>query len=454
MRKLITAIPFFAVNLLYAQQATTMPAQAAAKPVHDYVRCINMEEQEKMLEAKDPGRKARLDLAVAMSKRWIENQSINRVAQVETQYTIPVAVHIIWNSNKPTEVITVQQVRRQIKVLNDDYNRLNKDTSKTPSAFRPAAASFHITFCLAQTTPWGQPSDGVIYKQTNVNSFTNDDAVKYPSLGGDTIWDPNKYLNIWVCNLSGGLLGYSEFPTMPLDNTFGSVIFFEAIGDSGDLPLPAYNLGRTVTHEVGHLLNLHHPWGDDGGLCPGSGGTDDGCADTPPEGNNKNDGFGDGGGPTFNAPHFPYTDNCSTVSPGIMFQNYMEYTNDSCMNLFTNDQYAIALATIHGPLATLVTSNACTLPLNVTDPIFNNSVNIYPNPSYTGMFSVAIGLTNIGHVNVEVYNVLGQTVDSWSSDNAQNTVYDLNLSSQPNGLYFARIYNNDFSVVKKIMINR
>jgi len=420
---------------------------------HSYVRCLDMEKYELFLEKQDPGRKARRDAAMKQMAKWTELHGLKRTDSVAS-YTIPIVFHVLWNSATPAEKISLAQLKRQIEVLNRDYNRINADTIDTPGPFKPAATSFNISFCLAQTDPNGKPTTGVVYKQTSTTSFSySNNAAKLPYLGGDTIWDPNKYLNIWICNLSGGLLGYSEFPTKPLDNTFGSVIFYEAVGDSGYLPLPAYNLGRTITHEIGHLLDLHHPWGDDGGLCPGSGGTDDGCADTPPEGNNLNDGYGQGWGPTFGCPPFPYTDNCSTTSPGIMFENYMEYSNDSCMNLFTKDQYTIASAALSGPLAILVTSTACTAPSSIQEYIFNASVNVYPNPS-PGKFNVAVSLSDPSHLNIEVISVLGQTIQTLNSDNANGKTYSLDLSAQPEGLYFVKISNTSFSIVKKIMVSR
>jgi len=452
MYRIVLPILFIATTLANAQQKST--SQSDSLPVKKYVRCINMTDYEQMLEQRDTTRKARRMAAETMMSKWIANQSTERIASVQTEYSMPIVFHVLWNSDSVHEKISLAQIRRQVQVLNHDYTRSNQDAVNTPAAFASVAASFHLMFCLAKTDPSGNPTTGVVYKQTSATSFSQGtDWVKYPSHGGDTIWNPQKYLNIWICNLNGGILGYSELPTSPLDNTFGSVILFQAVGDSGYLPLQDYNLGRTITHEVGHLLNLHHPWGDDGGLCPGSGGTDDGCADTPPEGNDKNDGFGDGGGPTFNAPVFPYTDNCSTVSPGIMFENFMEYTNDNVMNLFTNDQYTIALATIAGPLANVAASSTCTF-TGIPEYEFNNSINVYPNPSYTGRFNVSIGLTNFAHINALVYNILGQTVDSWSSDAVSDKIYDLDLSNQPNGLYFVKLYNSDFSIVKKIMINR
>jgi hypothetical protein len=448
--RLVVIYLLLLVTVSVAAQDSILPAAAQ----YHYVRCLNMEQEELLLQKQDPTRKTRRDAALKMiNDKLTEYRSFKHLDSV-TEYTIPIVFHVVWNSATPAEKISLAQIKRQIEVINRDYNRLNSDTTKTPVPFQSVASSFHITFCLAQTDPNGNPTTGVVYKQTSETVFSYlNNAVKFPSAGGDTIWNPDKYLNIWVCNLGGSLLGYSEFPTNPLDNTFGSVILYKAIGDSGYLPLPAYNLGRTVSHEIGHLLNLHHPWGDDGGACPGSGGTDDGIADTPPEGNNKNDGYGDGTGPTYNGPPFPYMDNCSTTSPGIMFQNYMEYTNDSCMNLFTKDQYAVALAAIAGPLSKLVASNTCTAPNAIQEVLFNNSINIYPNPT-SGKFNIQIGLTNFVHINLEVMNVMGQSITEWSSSKISNNTYSLDLSGQPNGLYFVRITDGTFSIVRKIMVSR
>jgi hypothetical protein len=123
------------------------------------------------------------------------------------------------------------------------------------------------------------------------------------------------------------------------------------------------------------------------------------------------------------------------------------------MNLFTQDQYTIAEATINGPLAQLVTSTTCTAPDAVEEYLFTTSVTIFPNPS-SGKFTVSINLTNFTHVNLEVLNVLGQTVATWNSDKQTNNSYALDLSSQPNGLYFVKITNGTYSTVKKIMVSR
>ena len=154
---------------------------------------------------------------------------------------------------------------------------------------------------------------------------------------------PQRYFNIWICNLGGGVLGYAQFPWQGINNTYGVVVHYCTVKGT----CPPYDSNRTVVHEVGHALGLYHIWGDDGGACTGS----DQVSDTPNQAN-----------ATFGCPSFPKTDACSPLSPGIMFMNYMDYSDDSCMNLFTQGQKTRMQAAINTYLTNLVSSNVCTSP--------------------------------------------------------------------------------------------
>lgn len=452
MRKLLIVLILLKAFNLTAQQhgfAFTGDTLRLHTDKNGFVRCATMEHQA-YLEQQDPTYKAKLDKAQEQMDNWLKSRRADS-ATTDTEYNIPIVVHVLWNDT--SQKISVAQVESQIPVLNACYNRQNKDTVNTPAPFKPVAANMHITFCLASVDPYGNPTNGIVYKYTTVTSFYYGfNTMKYPSIGGDTAWDVNRYLNIWVCNLQGGALGFSEFPTSPLNNTFGSAVYYQAFGTTGNLLVP-FNQGGTATHEIGHLLNLHHTWGDDGGLCPSqNGGHDDGVADTPPEGNGNIDTYtnnGNSNGATYGCPTFPYLDNCSNTYPGIMFNNYMEYTNDSCYNLFTNDQKAIAMAAIHGPLAKLVQSNAC-VPLGINELSSNTNINIYPNPS-TGNFTVRIlGVYEQAYI-ADVYNMLGEKV--YSSTEAHNTI-TLNLNNCSNGVYLLRLSDEHSSIVKKLVIDR
>ena len=235
--------------------------------------------------------------------------------------TIPVVFHVLYNT--AAQNIADSFCIAQIAQLNLDYARLNTDAANTPAPFAAVAANTNIQFCLAVRDPNGAATTGIIHKATTVTSFSTNDAAKYSAQGGDNAWPAASYLNIWSCNLGGGLLGYSQFPGGAAA-TDGCVILYNSIG-SMLRPTTAtpYNLGRTVTHEVGHWLNLYHIWGDDGGACTGS----DNCADTPNQGSEN-----------YGCPTYPLTDNCTATSPGVMFMNYMDYVDDGCMNMFSQNQ--------------------------------------------------------------------------------------------------------------------
>lgn len=258
--------------------------------------------------------------------------------KMQVVYTIPVVVHVVYNT--AGQNISDAQIQSQLVVLNNDFRRLNADRTSTPAAFTGVAADAEINFCLATVDPTGAATTGITRTSTATTSFTDNDAVKSNSTGGKTPWDATKYLNIWVCNLSGTLLGYAQFPGGPT-STDGVVIDYQYFGTTGTATAP-FNLGRTATHEVGHYFNLYHIWGD--AFC-----ASDLVADTPTQ---QQDNAG--------CPAFPHV-TCSNGPNGDMFMNYMDYTDDGCMNLFTSGQKSRMQATLAagGPRVSLTTSNGC-----------------------------------------------------------------------------------------------
>ena len=231
---------------------------------------------------------------------------------------IPCVVHVVWNTN--AQNISQAQIDSQIDVLNRDFRATNPDTSIVPGVFSGLIADTRIEFFLATEDPNGNPTTGVTRTQTSTAGFGTDDKVKSSATGGIDPWDTANYLNIWVCQLGGGLLGYAQFPGGPAD-TDGVVILHSGFGTNGTAAAP-FDLGRTTTHEVGHYLNLLHIWGDDGSGCSGS----DECADTP-----------NAAGPNFGVPTFPQV-TCSNGPNGDLFYDYMDYTDDRGMVMFTTDQ--------------------------------------------------------------------------------------------------------------------
>jgi hypothetical protein len=290
------------------------------------------------LETIDPTLREKMQ-TIEKQTQQILNNPVNRTANsTQTVYNIPVVVHVVYNTS--AQNISNAQIQSQIDVLNEDYRRLNTDKTNTPSAFSGVAADCELSFCLAGISPTGAVTTGIIRKSTTVNSFTDDDAVKYNSSGGDDAWPASSYLNLWVCNLGGGLLGYAQFPGGAAA-TDGVVILYSSFGRTGNVTAP-YNKGRTATHEVGHWLNLHHIWGDAG--CG-----NDLVSDTPTQQTSN-----------FGCPSFPHT-TCSNGANGDMFMNYMDYTDDGCMNMFSAGQKARmkALFASGGARASLLTSAGC-----------------------------------------------------------------------------------------------
>jgi len=190
------------------------------------------------------------------TENWIAN---NPNYDLNSIITIPVVVHVVWNTNQ--ENISDNQIFSQIDVLNADYRRTNIDAINTPNVWQAIAADCEIEFCLATIDPNGNPTTGITRTQTSQTSFSmNGDNMKSSSSGGIDAWPTNQYLNIWVCDLTGGVLGYATLPSSFSNPNDGVVIGYRYFGTSGTVQ-PPYNKGRTTTHEVGHWLNLEHVWG-------------------------------------------------------------------------------------------------------------------------------------------------------------------------------------------------
>ncbi len=257
------------------------------------------------------------------------------------QVTIPVVVNVVWNT--ASENISDAQIQSQIAVLNADFRALNADRTNTPSIFSSLIADFEINFCLATQDPSGNATTGIRRQNSSSTSFSSNDAVKFTAQGGLDAWDRNKYLNLWVCDLSGSLLGYAQFPGGAA-STDGVVCDYQYFGTVGVATAP-FNKGRTATHEIGHWLNLRHIWGD--ANC-GS----DLVSDTPTH-NTSN-----GGCPTY-----PHLSTCSGT-PVEMTMNYMDYTDDACMYMFTAGQKARAQALFvtGGSRVSLLSSPGCQPP--------------------------------------------------------------------------------------------
>lgn len=251
----------------------------------------------------DPGLAARIQAIEEITERFAANPT-NSFLSNGIVY-IPVVVNVLYKT--AAENISQAQIQSQIDVLNADFSGTNSDISKVPTTFQGVkSGDVGVRFVL----------DQVIRKSTNKTSWTTNDAMKKTTQGGINPTSPSTKLNLWCCTMGGGILGYAQFPGGS-SATDGVVITNTAFGvTTAGAP---YNKGRTATHEVGHYLNLRHIWGD--ATCG-----NDFVSDTPLH-----------TGANYGCPASGTRSNC-TGTPIMMTMNYMDYTDDLCMYMFSTGQ--------------------------------------------------------------------------------------------------------------------
>jgi Pregnancy-associated plasma protein-A/Secretion system C-terminal sorting domain len=283
--------------------------------------------------------------------------------------TIPVVVHVLYKTKE--QDVNMEQVLSQLEVLNKDYRQLNTDKSIVPDVFKTSAADSRIMFCLAKVDPDGRATSGIDRKYTDKDYFMADDGMKFAASGGRNAWDPERYLNIWVCRLFSRTIGYATPPGgEPAKD--GVVISYDVFGTKGYLRSD-FKKGRTATHEIAHWLGLKHIWGDD--YCG-----DDGIDDTPRQKSYN-----------FNCPSFPRATNCSPDANGDMFMNFMDLTSDACMNMFTRGQKNKMRSNfaLNGARNSILRSYQCDSSLVTAGPLSPDTIvlttpvdviSIYPNP--------------------------------------------------------------------------
>ena len=275
----------------------------AAEDIPQSRLCGAMPVTVRQLELNPDFRRAQQDLESATSAR-LATGVIARRGLLE----IPVITHVVSKTDEQN--ISDGQIQSQIDVLNKDFRARNSDLHKVPEVWRSLATDTQLEFRLADVTR----------TRTDRDFFSDNDDVKFTSEGGHDVIDPDSNLNFWVCNLRPWL-GYAYFPgTVPAERD-GVVIGYRWFGTEGSATDP-YNLGRTATHEIGHYLNLYHIWGGGTSSCDDT----DFVADTPSQ-------LDENGG----KPNFPRI-SCNNGPYGDMFMNYMDYTDDDSMFMFTAQQ--------------------------------------------------------------------------------------------------------------------
>lgn len=333
--------------------------------------------------------------------------------------TIPVVVHVVYKN--ATENISDAQIQSQIDILNEDFRKLNADAGATPGVFKASTADSRVQFVLAKRDPNCNPTTGITRTSTTVPAFSYmNNPIKFAASGGHDAWPRDEYLNFWVGDLGGNLLGYASFPFEP-PATDGVVIDFAYFGDIGTATSP-YDLGRTATHEVGHYFNLRHIWGDDNGTCTGS----DLVDDTP----NQADANGA-------CPGFPKI-SCGNGPNGEMYMNYMDYVYDACMVMFTGGQAARMDAALNmAPRSNLLGSDALVPPAGVPGSDLWSA----DTPDETGAEANVTSLRFWTSDDIWVR----RTNDGFNNQEHQNPLYDPS-ATDPNYVY-VRVRNRGCSTV-------
>ena len=365
---------FFLMAGLLSMNISAQTKKVINKSPKGYIRCLTTEHEEKL---KQKFKRA----SVGEFETWMSNESLNLRKKTANRSSvvrriIPVVVHVI---NRGESVgtgtnISDAQVISQITSLNNDYRK--KIGTKGYNT-NPVGADTNIEFALAVRDPNGNPTNG-INRISYDKEFWQESEIE-DNLKPNTIWDPTKYLNLWVVNFGGdlrGVLGYAQFPVgstlngldeTGLANTDGVIIGYQFFGNldynDGSFNLDAtYGYGRTATHEIGHWLGLRHIWGDD--TCG-----EDYVADTPVHEDANYGCFS-----------HPKSNTCGTADE--MFENYMDYTDDTCMNIFTQNQLDRFNTVLSNSVRRreLLTSDALT---PVT--LLANDAEVSVRPSYSGL---------------------------------------------------------------------
>ena len=354
-----------------------------------------------------------------------------------TVITLPVVVHVIHNGDAigEDENLADDQIFSQITVLNNDFRRLLGSPGYVEGN---AGTDIEIEFCMAQRDPAGNLTNGIDRIQKSKENWGM--MAIETQLKPTTQWDPEKYINIWVCKFGGDLVspfgevgGYAFFPEgSGLEGLEGAESYAENDGvtmnykcfgsadyyPEGTYLLPGADKGRAAVHEMGHFFGLRHIWGD-GEDCTAT----DYCDDTP-------------AALSMNTSCEP-VDSCLENDGFDMIENYMDYTPDECKSVFTYNQKERMWATMQNALrrGTLITSDGCMAPTAGVNDNQLQGLNIYPNPAKE-ILNITSDITGVAGT-YEIYNTLGQAIAAKNISFEENQSIDISGLSQ--GVYIIKL---------------
>lgn len=411
----------FRFLFLFVFTLVLLPFINAQRPVS---RCSTSEFYKKSVE-EHPEILEKVKAIENFTENWIKENK--HTANFRAGITIPVVIHVVYRT--PAGNISNEQIDSQIDVLNKDYQATNDEIVTVASGFQDDIANVGLEFCLAKRDPNGNATSGITRVQTNKMNIGNTHDIFHAGQGGADAWDEAHYLNIWVTELSAGYLGYAKYPGTAAPGEDGAVISFLYFGTTGvAADSYPYNKGRTVTHEIGHYFNLLHVWGESED-CSSS----DHVVDTPSSSESY-------------IGTCPFSAQFSCGSQD-MHMDFMYYTDDACLGMFSKGQKARMMAALNGPRAGLLASNGCQLISDI--PVDESTISIYPNPSFGQLIIDFDTLTN-DNIQINLYDIAGKIVKVWTFGSSD--FISLDVSDFPRGLYFLKLQIGGAKINKKVVL--
>jgi PKD repeat protein len=383
--------------IFFALTFSVFTKNVLAQSKHTHQKCATVEATEHEMQKHPELRDERTKFEKSVQEFILNNPSSQKSGN---KRIIPVVFHVIHECGP--ENISRAQILDQIRIMNEDFSLTNPNFSQTPSAFVPLAADCQIEFRLATKDDLGNCTDGIVRVYSpKTNEANNDNGVKSISR-----WNAYKYLNVWIVKSIGSIqgtggevLGYAQFPGGGLLSTDGVVIRHDCTGSIGTATNGQFGvrLGRTITHEIGHWLGLRHIWGD--ADCGSDG------VDTTPIA------FGPNYGVCWN--DYPYNlTSCgrdSTDTSGEMFNNYMDYSDDQCMSMFTKGRYITDTNYLDTTYTTQISY----------DTIYADSIDVDTITNIVNQYDT----TYVDSISIDTFTVDSVVVDSVFSDIDSSLLY-------------------------------